>query len=212
MRERNSSPLEGNGRSRHAAHETELVTRLERLNRELAEANEVLARRVAALERTALVDPLTGLGNRRRFEAALGAELRRAFRTGAPLTLLVCDVDAMRRFNERHGHAAGDALLAELGRAARRTCRRGGDQAMRYDGDELAVLLCGAGRAEASAFATRLLRETQSAPATLSVGGATFTGAGFCSPKLLAEQAHDALERARRAGGGCAHLVTFRER
>ena len=95
-----------------------------------------------ALATTTLTDRLTGLSNYAAFADALERELHAVARYGGSLTLVMLDVDHFKRFNDRHGHAAGNALLAELGAALRRLLR-GADLAARYGGEELAVLIRG---------------------------------------------------------------------
>ncbi len=94
----------------------------------------------AKLERQALRDPLTGLYNRRYLEETLQRELRRAERSRKKLGLLMLDIDYFKNFNDRHGHAAGDALLRAIGRFLEEHTR-GADLACRYGGEEFLVLL-----------------------------------------------------------------------
>lgn len=98
----------------------------------------------AALRR----DPLTGLGNRR----ALFDVLERGERNGA---LLYCDLDRFKPINDAHGHAAGDQVLAQVGRRIGATVRAG-DLAVRAGGDEFVVLAYGADHAAAAALAERI--------------------------------------------------------
>jgi diguanylate cyclase (GGDEF)-like protein len=95
-----------------------------------------------ALAATTLTDGLTGLYNYAAFADALERELHAVTRYGGSLALVMLDVDHFKRFNDRHGHAAGNALLAELGAALRRLLR-GADLAARYGGEEFAVLIRG---------------------------------------------------------------------
>ena len=128
----------------------------------------VLNRRVSALRREAMTDPLTGAFTRRAFERAAELDMARASRTGLPLTLVVIDLDDFKRVNDAHGHARGDEVLvgltAEWQAALPRDVllgRRGGDEfALLFPGrtlqeaeDEVRALsdaLCGwsAGAAE----------------------------------------------------------------
>lgn len=93
------------------------------------------------IERLALVDPLTGLGNRRAFERDVEPALRRARRMGVPLTLMCFDVDGIRGLNEAYGHACGDETLRSLGAVLRSTLRFGTDAAYRIGGDEFVALV-----------------------------------------------------------------------
>jgi diguanylate cyclase len=97
---------------------------------------ELEAERVAADE-AAQQDALTGLGNRRRFDAQLAAA-----DDGSPLVLLLVDVDRFKDINDRYSHGAGDRVLREVAAVLRSHCRPG-DLAVRFGGDEFAVFLRG---------------------------------------------------------------------
>jgi diguanylate cyclase (GGDEF)-like protein len=90
--------------------------------------------------RAALVDGLTGLGNHRAFQDELAFQLEEAQWQGAPLALLVFDVDGLKAVNDGNGHAAGDRLLTAVGQITAAIMRRG-DHAFRVGGDEFAVIL-----------------------------------------------------------------------
>ena len=85
-------------------------------------------------------DPLTGLYHRQYFEELYGIELNRAKRHGGVMTLLMLDVGGVREINQRHGDAAGDRVLREVGRMVRQGVR-GIDVVARFGGDEFVVLL-----------------------------------------------------------------------
>ncbi|TFY90718.1 GGDEF domain-containing protein [Pseudomonas nabeulensis] len=89
----------------------------------------------------ALTDSLTGLGNRRRLDSALVDEIRLAARQQWPLSLIMLDVDYFKRYNDTYGHAAGDDCLSAVGAAIGQAVKRPGDLAVRYGGEEFAVLL-----------------------------------------------------------------------
>lgn len=114
-----------------------------------------LGARADLLELSSLEDPLTGLGNRRRFDDALGAELDRHRRAGTPLTLLLIDLDRLKQINDRGGHAAGDAAIRAVGEALRGAVRSS-DVAARIGGDEFAVLAPNADQAGGVALAQRV--------------------------------------------------------
>jgi diguanylate cyclase (GGDEF)-like protein len=93
------------------------------------------------LEQLASVDPLTGVANRRRFDAALEEEWRRARRLERWLSLAIVDVDRFKQFNDRHGHIAGDNRLRSIASSLARSARRAGDLVARYGGEEFGLIL-----------------------------------------------------------------------
>jgi diguanylate cyclase (GGDEF)-like protein len=93
------------------------------------------------LEELASIDSLTGIANRRRFDARLEEEWRRARRGGHWLSLAILDVDHFKSFNDRYGHARGDACLRAVAQALGAACRRPTDLAARYGGEEFALVL-----------------------------------------------------------------------
>jgi diguanylate cyclase (GGDEF)-like protein len=103
----------------------------------------------------ARVDALTGLGNRRAFEETMDAEIARVRRSGAPLSLLVADLDRFKAINDVYGHLAGDSCLRQVADALRREVR-GADVCFRWGGDEFVVVLADADAATAVEVAERL--------------------------------------------------------
>jgi diguanylate cyclase (GGDEF)-like protein len=89
----------------------------------------------------ATTDGLTGLSNRRHFNASIHREWRRALREQTSLAMMMIDADHFKSYNDRHGHQAGDKLLQTIAASMFRSIRRPGDVAARYGGDEFAVLL-----------------------------------------------------------------------
>ncbi|HVY60723.1 MAG TPA: diguanylate cyclase, partial [Planctomycetota bacterium] len=88
----------------------------------------------------ALSDPLTGLQNKRCFEARLEEEENKAYRTGLPVSLVLVDLDHFKSLNDTYGHAFGDRVLREVGAVIRR-CTRNYDITCRYGGEEFAAIL-----------------------------------------------------------------------
>lgn len=160
------------------------------------------------LRTQSLRDPLTGLFNRRYLEASFERELLRAQRRHLPLSVLMLDLDHFKRFNDGHGHEAGDALLAQFGDLLARSVRQE-DIVCRYGGEEFTVLLqesdaaSARARAEAIRAAVRGLvvphRSQTLGGITVSIGVATFPQDGATMEELL-RSADGALYVAKRAG------------
>ncbi len=116
---------------------------LKRVRGQLAEQIEITAEQHIRAEeflKVAMLDPLTGLHNRRFAEERLAAEIARAQRLGDSLTVLVLDLDEFKQLNDRYGHFAGDLALKEFAQRLTKAIR-GSDLAVRIGGDEFLVLL-----------------------------------------------------------------------
>jgi len=94
-----------------------------------------------AMASLAQIDSLTGIANRRRFDEVLEREWQIALRDKRPLSLLMIDADHFKEYNDSFGHLAGDGALTALSKCLREKPRRPGDLAVRYGGDEFAVIL-----------------------------------------------------------------------
>lgn len=101
----------------------------------------VLKHQADVLRSLAMVDGLTGVGNRRYFDTLLKAEWRRSIRSGQPLALIIADVDLFKRYNDRYGHPAGDACLQSIATVLKSECLRSHDAVARYGGDEFVCIL-----------------------------------------------------------------------
>jgi len=125
--------------------------------RALLESQEELRRSNAMLNELSVRDPLTGLYNRRHFDAALDTELRRSARNLKPISLLMIDVDCFKSLNDNYGHQRGDDCLREVAQVLEQHPRRGYDVVARYGGEEFVLLLpdAGAGAAHAAAESIR---------------------------------------------------------
>lgn len=115
-----------------------------------------LKQRTDELRRMASLDSLTGIANRRAFDAALNLEWRRACRSKAPLSLLLIDVDYFKRFNDQYGHQAGDGCLFAVASMLKEQVRRPGELVARYGGEEFAVVLPSCDPASALKIAEKL--------------------------------------------------------
>lgn len=151
---------------------------------------------VARLREQALVDGLTGLPNRRALDEALDAGVGRAARSDQPFTVAMVDVDRFKRYNDAHGHPAGDRLLAQIA-GAWRTELRGDDIIGRFGGEEFLLLLPGVDSTVAASVIERL-RLAMPTAVTCSFGVATWDGLETASS--LVARADAALYRAKAEG------------
>ena len=164
-----------------------------------------------ALQRAALVDPLTRIANRRHFDSALEKEWQRAIRSGQPLSLLVLDVDHFKGYNDSLGHAAGDECLQMVAEVLQEHAVRPTDLAARYGGEEFVVLLAETGADGAASLAEAIRahverlaipnpRSTTSEMVTVSVGVATIVPTLFDDLRSYFIVADRAMYEAKSAG------------
>lgn len=166
-----------------------------------------MARENAELSERVLLDPLTGLGNRAAFEAALADAVTHAVTTSQSFAVLYCDVDQFKAINDAHGHAAGDVALATVAERLRAVLRQA-DRAFRLGGDEFVVLLAPVGPGETVSRIAARLSQAMTPPITmpsgqavctgLSIGLATYPDDGL-SPQELLRRADSAMYRDKRA-------------
>jgi diguanylate cyclase (GGDEF)-like protein len=158
--------------------------------------------RLADLEAQATTDSLTGVGNRRGFQASLTTELKRAGRQGEALTLVLIDLDGFKEINDTHGHPFGDGVLQMVAEKVRANLRAT-DVLARVGGDEFAVLLPATTRDRAEAFVQRARDEAAGAiggvELTWSAGVAAFP-ADAADGDTLVECADAALYCAKATG------------
>lgn len=176
---------------------------LEKLTRELEGKNrelEILARE----------DALTHVANRRQFNEMMQAEIQRAMRNERHLSLILCDIDHFKKFNDMYGHLAGDRCLQLLGALMKSCFKRAGELPARYGGEEFAVILPDTSLRQAGEHAERLRRVLleQALPHAGSDQGVVTISAGVAGARL--ERWHDiewfiseadrALYRSKTAG------------
>ena len=175
-----------------------------------AMAERALAAAADELQHLARTDALTGLPNRRAFDAGLAREWRRAIRMGEPISLMMLDADHFKAFNDRHGHQRGDEVLRTIAACLQRTTRRPGDLPTRYGGEEFAVVLPNTDEAGALKLA-ELIRAAVEAldirhpdspvgRVTVSVGVGTLSPLVGWDSALLLRVADAALYGAKRQG------------
>jgi diguanylate cyclase (GGDEF)-like protein len=156
--------------------------------------------------RAALIDGLTGLGNHRAFQDELARQLDEAQQSSTPLALLLFDVDGLKAVNDSRGHAAGDRLLAAVGRVAAAIMRRH-DRAFRVGGDEFAVILPNSDLEVGLAVGRRVLAAALGGgdptapiePFSMSIGVSAYP-APSGDPRDLYRQADAALYWCKRHG------------
>ncbi len=187
----------------------------ESLQAQLQEAEAKLVEQQKALEKQmaqARTDALTGALNRRAFDDELGRRVAEYHRYRTPVTLMMGDIDYFKKFNDTHGHQAGDQVLKETSKALSKAMRDV-DLVCRYGGEEFAIIMpateltgggLGAERARLAIEAVTLMFEEQQLHVTMSCGVASaITGE---DPSSLVKRADEALYASKRAGRNCTHL------
>ena len=163
------------------------------------------------LEQLASLDGLTGIPNRRQFDATLLKEWHRCQRNRQPLSLIVADVDFFKKYNDALGHAAGDRVLQEVAATLRQAARRPGDLVARYGGEEFVLLLPETNATGAQALAEGLQQLLHSKAfahpnsslgpwLTMSMGGNTIVPSTTALDPEFFALADAALYRAKHQG------------
>jgi len=187
---------------------------------ELVRARDALEKLNQALEQLASQDGLTGLANRRKFDASLAEEFSRATRDASTLALVMIDVDLFKQYNDIYGHPAGDECLRVISQAIQNlTQSRPGELAARYGGEELSVLLPNTDVAGAIAVAEEICKTIEllkikhlgnpQGVVTVSAGvEASTPGRNTKTAGQLVEAADKALYAAKSAGRNrvCTYL------
>lgn len=155
-------------------------------------------------KRQAVTDGLTGIANRRHFNEAFAREFERTRRYNQPLSLVIADLDYLKKINDTHGHPAGDEAIRMVGRVLANSCRSI-DLPARYGGEEFCLLLPNTDVEEATFIAERIRKLISEADVegvgqiTASVGVAT-APAHADEPQLLIDRADAALYEAKNQG------------
>jgi diguanylate cyclase (GGDEF)-like protein/PAS domain S-box-containing protein len=175
-----------------------------------------------AVEAMSLTDVLTGLANRRRFDQYLATEWRRSMRDSKPLSLLMCDVDQFKAYNDTYGHQHGDSCLKQIAEACMDVVSRPGDLVARFGGEEFVVVLPNTESEGALQVANKICESLRSRRLphtgspfgiiTISIGCATLIPqAGMHAPDLIAMADH-ALYTAKHNGRNQVCLSSALER
>jgi len=174
-----------------------------------------------ALEVIATHDSLTGLANRRLFEQSLETEFGRGVRQRSPLSLIMLDIDFFKRYNDTYGHVAGDHCLVEVASALKGCCQRKTDLAVRYGGEEFAVLLPDTDINGAMDIAEQIRQSVMdkriphsgspSGSVTVSLGCYSFVPSDRDSIQVFIERADAALYQAKKSGRNRVAVLSMEE-
>lgn len=185
-------------------------------NQKIAKQKEELTIAYQKLEMLARTDPLTGLSNRRDFIEKFRAEKNRFERKNMPFSLVLCDIDDFKSFNDRHGHDCGDFLLAKVAETIRSMVRKQ-DIVGRWGGEEFILLLpetpLAGGKKISEAIKRRVAREIYSfnnnqLSITMTFGVTEFNGSADIIPCI--KEADVALYSGKQKGKNC--VVTAKEK
>lgn len=188
------------------------LQRLEQMRRKLVELTSELAASNRRLEQLSQSDGLTGVANRRYFDNFLAHHMALAARQKTNLSLVLCDVDCFKAYNDHYGHQAGDECLKKVAACLAAVARRPLDIAARYGGEEFAVVLYDADRNHVEQTARRIQREIEALGlehAASSIAGGRVTvsiGAACIEPNVartrfgFIQLADEALYEAKELG------------
>jgi diguanylate cyclase (GGDEF)-like protein len=189
----------------------ELNIQLEQETRERKQTQEELADANQELQRLAALDGLTQVPNRRWFDECLSREWQRMAREQMALSLILCDLDHFKRYNDTYGNLAGDECLKHVAQGLQRAARRPADLVARYGGEEFAMILPNTNKEGALHVARKIQSEIQqlkiphepsevNSYITLSIGLAVIVPQYGHSIQRLIKIADDALYEAKERG------------
>jgi diguanylate cyclase (GGDEF)-like protein len=187
------------------------MQRLDKMHQRLHELSQELAASNRRLETISQQDGLTGVANRRAFDHRVGLQFAHAARQKEPLSLVLCDVDHFKAYNDRYGHPAGDECLKHVAAALAHSCKRTTDLVARYGGEEFALLLpatpspgalkvLDTARAELARLAIAHAGSQTAAVVTFSAGLAGYVAERDQKSDDLVLRADQALYRAKHLG------------
>jgi two-component system chemotaxis family response regulator WspR len=189
----------------------EAYLQMQKLQEQLTESNKQLEDNNAILQRLSTMDGLTGIANRRHFDATLQSEWKMGLRQKTPLSVIMMDIDFFKKYNDGYGHQGGDDCLKAVAKTLDATISRPGDFIARYGGEEFVVILPRTDAKGAAVIAEQLRAnvEKKNIPhaysnvadhVSISLGIATMQPAASSKPENLLSRADEALYKAKQAG------------
>ncbi|ACB52860.1 putative diguanylate cyclase (GGDEF domain) [Crocosphaera subtropica ATCC 51142] len=186
---------------------------------------QIIARLLSYLanqEKLVLFDDLTTIPNRRYFNRYYQQEWRRCQRENYPMSLLLCDLDYFKSYNDYYGHQQGDNCLRQVAQILQNTLKRPGDMVFRYGGEEFVIILPNTASEGAEIIAEQIVQSIQqeqiahypspvSSYVTISLGIAVTFPTNALSPQTLFEMVDMALYRAKATGRNRYCLQTISE-
>jgi diguanylate cyclase (GGDEF)-like protein len=186
------------------------MQRIAKMRQKLIGVSSELAQANAELKKLVNIDGLTGLANRRYLDEYLRVEIARSMRNKHELSVILCDVDFFKKYNDTYGHLKGDDCLKSVAKALESACKRSTDLLARYGGEEFAVILPDTNGENAAMLANQMrqaiedLNEDHSAS---DLGKVTISMGVYCavpqskdeSEKML-HKADEALYEAKQTG------------
>jgi len=201
--------------------EKELHQHREILEEQVAARTKELAEANKKLKILARSDGLTGIANRRVFDEELTREIRRSARTKSVFSLLICDIDFFKNYNDSYGHPQGDLCLQQIANIINGTFQRAGELVARYGGEEFAIILPGVNEIKVADLAEQLRQKIwdlniphnssdTAERVTISVGAATFIITKVRSNDQIIKIADDALYKAKNNGRNRVEFTNFK--
>ena len=186
----------------------------------IAERTNALMKANTKLKQMSLVDGLTGIANRRRFDEDMAREWRRMVRQNAPMSLILADIDFFKCYNDRYGHQKGDQCLVKVAKTISSEAKRPADLVARYGGEEFAIILPDTDSDGALNVAERIRKTIQDTAiqhegsevadcVTLSLGVSTIVPALDDEMDTFIEQVDLMLYQAKKSGRNQTLGVSF---
>jgi len=192
------------------------MQRIAKMRRKLINVSTELEAANAELKKLVNIDGLTGLSNRRYLDKFLRREVARSIRNGEPVSVVLCDVDFFKKYNDSFGHLQGDDCLKSVANALSDGCKRATDLVARYGGEEFGVILPDTGLIDAGKVAERMRMKVESLnidhpesdlkKVTISMGVYAVVATHKDQSEEILKKADDALYKAKQSGRNCVHL------